>query len=53
MIESLLQERRNRSLIFLGKVDLVFDKQFDFNSTLSEVSKIQQSFYLYRRATLY
>ena len=53
MIESLLQKRRNWSLIFLGKVDSMFDKQFYFISTLLEVSKIQQSFYLYWHATLY
>ena len=56
MIESLLHKKETDRKYFRAKVDLVrsmFDKQHDFNSTLLQVNKIRQSFYLGRQATLY
>ena len=56
MIESLLHKKETDLKHFHTKVDLarrLFDKRHDFNRTLLEVNKIQQSLYLGRHATLY
>ena len=54
MIQSLLHKAETDRQYFRAKVDLarsLFNKQRDFNGTLLEVNKMQQSSHLGRHAT--
>ena len=56
MIQSLLHKAETDRQYFRAKVDLarsLFNKQRDFNGTLLEVNKMQQSSHLGRHATLF